>query len=131
MTFLSNQQTKKNGSRDKTWLPFSTKMEPLNLNRLVEALRKLQVETLTLEQVKVIADTALNDTVEGRLIGSTTNSPIGCQHWFNTLLSKVNHIGEFMQEEELTDEERHKWGLSLCDIAKTLTDNYNKIPFNY
>lgn len=106
------------------------KMESDN-KRMFDALRKIQSQNMTEIQIKEIVDEALNDTVEARLVGSTTNSPIGCQHWFNTILGHLAHIGDFMQERELTQEQRENWGKQLSDEARILIANYDKIPFHY
>lgn len=99
--------------------------------RMFEALQKIQSQNLTQDQIKALVDETLGDTVEARLIGSTTNSPIGCQHWFNTILGHLAHIGDFMQDQELTKEQRENWGKQLSDEARILIANYDKIPFHY
>ena len=99
--------------------------------RMFDALRKIQSQNLTEIRVKAIVDEVLNDTAESRLVGSTTNSPIGCQHWFNTILGNIAHIGDFMQDRELTKDQRENWGKQLSDEARILIANYDKIPFHY
>jgi len=51
---------------------------------------------------------------------------IGCSHWFNTLMSNVNHIGEYMvlhPDEKLKYQE--SWGKTLRDISKDMMDWHN------
>lgn len=94
-----------------------------------EALRKIQQGGLTWAQTRKLVDDALGDTYDERMVGTTTNSPIGCRHWFNTILGNMANIGEFMEHNELTAEQRVKWGKMLNRDAHILIDNYNKIPF--
>lgn len=103
----------------------------IDFNRAVSALRKIQQEPLTPDQIKGVVDEALNDTAEQRMIGSTTNSPIGCQHWFNILVGDMAHIGDFMREREITDQQRVEWGKRLSENARILIENYDKIPFKW
>lgn len=103
----------------------------LDTKRMFEALVAIQTQNLTTEQIKEIASIAVGDTAEARMQNSTTNSPIGCQHWFNTILGHIAHIGDFMQSYKLTDEQRETWGKQLSDESRILIANYDKIPFNY
>jgi len=103
----------------------------LDTKRMYDALRKIQNQQLSQCEIEQTVNEVLNDTVESRLVGSTTNSPIGCQHWFNTILGNIAHIGDYMQDYELTKEQREEWGKQLSDKARILIANYDKIPFNY
>jgi hypothetical protein len=94
-------------------------------------LLKIKNERLDLATIKNLVDKALTDTVEARLVGSPTNSPIGSSHWFNTILCNIAHIGDYMQTHELTDEQRATWGKQLSEKARHLIGNYTKIPFHY
>lgn len=73
----------------------------------------------------------LRDSFESRLEGSLTNSPIGSQHWYNTLLTTVLHVGEFMQDRDMTEKQRKAYGANLQKIASHLLINYDKIPYCY
>lgn len=103
----------------------------LDSKRMFEALNKINNQSITGAEARKIAAEAITDTVEARLVGSTTNSPIGCQHWFNTILGHLAHIGDFMQTRELTQEQRETWGKTLSEEARILIENYSKIPFHY
>jgi len=98
--------------------------------RLVALLMKIQ-GARTIEDAKELADIALNDTYEARMVGNLTNSPIGSSHWFGTLLTKIAHIGEYMQKHEIHEDMRTIWGKQIEDYARHLMQNYDKIPFRY
>ena len=94
-------------------------------------LLRIKNERLDLATIENLVDRALTDTVEERLKGSPTNSPIGSIHWFNTLLVYIAYVGEYMKNHELTDEQRLNWGHKLNEKARHLIENYGKIPFHY
>lgn len=52
------------------------------------------------------------------------NSEIGSRHWFNTLLARFIHTGEFMKDQPLTDEQRIDWGDRMIEAGRELCDNY-------
>lgn len=67
-----------------------------------------------------------------RLEGSTTNSPIGSQHWYNTLLGQIARDAEYMAEYPIVPADHYNERLKGIAVnARILLDNYNKIPFNY
>lgn len=41
--------------------------------------------------------------MENLNISPNTNSEVGFQQWFNTLLARISHIGEFTISHELTE----------------------------
>jgi hypothetical protein len=103
----------------------------MDAKRNYALLLKIKNERLDLATIETLVDKALTDTVEARLVGSPTNSPIGSSHWFNTILGNIAHIGDYMQTHELTDEQRATWGKQLSENARHLIGNYTKIPFHY
>ena len=95
------------------------------------ALLKIKTENLSLEEIQKLVTETLVDNYEFRMVGTLTNSPIGSSHWFSTILSYIKDIGEFMQNHELTDDQRKTWGEVLVKYSQHLLDNYTKIPFYY
>jgi hypothetical protein len=55
-----------------------------------------------------------------------TNSEIGSSHWFVTLVAKCKHIGEFMKDRQITDEQRQVWGEEIYNACSELLDGPNK-----
>jgi hypothetical protein len=98
--------------------------------RLIALMMKIQ-SAQSIEEAKELANLALGDTYESRMIGSLTNSPIGSSHWHGTLLANIAHIGEYMQKHELDEKVRTTWGKQIEDYSRHLMKNFNKIPFNY
>ena len=107
------------------------KVSEMDAKRNYALLLKIKNERLDLATIENLVNEALTDTVEARLVGSPTNSPIGCPHWFNTILGNIADIGDYMQSIELTHEQRINWGKKLSDNARHLMNNYTKIPFHY
>lgn len=62
-----------------------------------------------------------------RNISQLSNSEIGTKHWYNTLLAKCIHIGEYMKSKELTPEQRENWGNQLMECGRELLDNYEAV----
>jgi hypothetical protein len=103
----------------------------MDAKRNYALLLKIKNEKLDLATIETLIDEALTDTVEARLVGSPTNSPIGCSHWFNTILGNIANVGDYMKTNELTEKQRLTWGKQLSENARHLIMNYTKIPFNY
>lgn len=61
---------------------------------------------------------------------SLTNSPVGSQHWFITLLAHVKHVGEFIakHKQNTSEEKLETWGNQLVQYADHLIANYQHIP---
>lgn len=57
---------------------------------------------------------------------SPTNSRIGSQHWFNTLLGGILHMGEYIFD--ANDGNTKGYGEQIMKDAKHLIDNYTSIP---
>jgi hypothetical protein len=61
---------------------------------------------------------------------SPTNSPIGSQHWFNTLLGSILHMGEYIADHENRVDcsaRIEEYGRQIQEDAKHLMENYAKI----
>lgn len=71
----------------------------------------------------------LIEDLEGAELSPITNSVAGSRHWYNTMLGNIKHIGEYMEDHELSDEQRKKWGAHVQMLCIELIDNYHKIPF--
>jgi hypothetical protein len=57
---------------------------------------------------------------------STTNSEMGSDHWRNTLLARIKHIGEALRKPDLLVNEQTTmlWGESLYDASNELLDGF-------
>ncbi len=56
-----------------------------------------------------------------------TNSPIGCRHWFNTLMGQTLRIGEFLSKETPDEVTLRAWGKKVQDVSRHFISNYDKI----
>ena len=57
-----------------------------------------------------------------------TNSTIGRYHWFHTLMSFQRHLGEFLKNNEIPNEEfRKTWGKTLEENTIELLEGYKYI----
>jgi len=53
---------------------------------------------------------------------SSTNSPIGSSHWFNTIMGKHLHIGEFLKDKTPDEETLRIWGAQLYETSKEIIE---------
>jgi hypothetical protein len=58
---------------------------------------------------------------------SSTNSEIGSQHWYYTLVGDIKHIGEYIRDHEVKGSLYQVWGDDLYNKAKELLEGYEKI----
>ena len=58
---------------------------------------------------------------------SSTNSPAGSRHWYNTLLGRIRRTGEFMKMHPENTEHTEEWGKQLEEDAKELIEGYSHI----
>jgi hypothetical protein len=65
------------------------------------------------------------------MISNLTNSEIGSQHWYNTLLAKIESFGRYMRMHRLTPQQEATWGKMMIDYSKELIDNYDSIQDSY
>lgn len=65
--------------------------------------------------------------MEAPRISPNTNSEVGSRHWYNTLLAKVLHIGEFMKSDRMTDADQKRYGQMLMDYSRELIDVYEAV----
>ena len=61
------------------------------------------------------------------MISKLTNSEIGSRHWFNTLLGNIKQIGQFMEQNGLTEDQEKNWGKQLAEYSQELLDNFEII----
>jgi len=63
------------------------------------------------------------------LSGYSMDFPIGSEHWFNTLMAKVLHIGEYMKlHPDKNNDLWAAWGESLYNIAKDMFEWQKQQP---
>jgi len=58
---------------------------------------------------------------------SSTNSPRGSAHWFNTIMGKHLRTGEFLKEKIPDKEIVMKWGKELFDTSKEVIDWFESL----
>ncbi|WP_179287724.1 hypothetical protein, partial [Enterococcus faecalis] len=60
---------------------------------------------------------------------TSTNSPIGSQHWFTTLVSGAIHVGSFLEnQKDIIDlKTLNEWGKSLKESGQELVRGFKFI----
>lgn len=61
------------------------------------------------------------------MISKLTNSEIGSRHWFNTLLTNIKHIGQYMEQNGVSEDQEKNWGKKLAENSQELMDNFELI----
>lgn len=51
---------------------------------------------------------------------TSTNSPIGSHHWYNTLVCRIRRIGEYMYAKPDSDTHTQEWGKVIYDSCNEL-----------
>ncbi len=86
---------------------------------------------LSLDDIQEEVEKMIDADIDKRLKDSTTNSPIGSQHWYNTLLGQIARDAEYMAEYPIVPADHHNERLKgIATNARILLDNYHQIPFN-
>jgi len=87
---------------------------------------------LSLDDIQEEVEKMIDADIDKRLVGSTTNSAIGSQHWYNTLLGQIARDAEYMLDHDNVSKSLcDTWLKAISTNARILLENYNKIPFNY
>lgn len=100
------------------------------LDIIFKAFELMESEGYTLDYIQNSLTNYRDARVEERLKDSTTNSPIGCQHWYNTLLGQIAQDAEYLKDKP-TVGDLAPYAEGIAKNARILLDNYDKIPFNY
>jgi len=58
---------------------------------------------------------------------SSTNSPPGSAHWFNTIMGKHLRTGEFLKDKLPSEETVKEWGQTLFDTSKEVIDWFESL----
>lgn len=61
------------------------------------------------------------------MISKNTNSEIGSVHWFNTLISYIKHVGEYISEDTPPDENLRVWGKNVHEYCDELINHFNDL----
>lgn len=65
---------------------------------------------------------------------SSTNSPPGSAHWFNTIMGKHLRMGEFLKEKLPSEDTVKEWGQTLYDTSKEVINWFEDLgqkPYNF
>lgn len=62
-------------------------------------------------------------------IDLNTNSEIGSEHWFNTLMGRMLRYGEFIYNNP-EHENVKEYGKSIQDTSRFIMDSYNKLKLD-
>lgn len=70
-----------------------------------------------------------SETVEAPILSNFTNSEIGSRHWFNTLIGRVLHVGEFLKDQTPEERTLRIWGQAVYDAMTEIRDYFEDVDW--